>query len=82
MQQHSSGPDSNSAIDDDGIGSSSRQPGPKVIHDELLLRKERALQKKQLRKRIVWDIGTWTLLFASVALVAFTICGFTGVWQP
>ena len=83
-QQHFSAPDLNSAVDDgaQGIGSGSRQSSPKTIHDELLLRKERALQKKQFRKRIVWDIGVWTLLFASVALVGFTICGFAGVWQP
>ncbi|KAF8813739.1 hypothetical protein BYT27DRAFT_7180497 [Phlegmacium glaucopus] len=74
----------NSAVNDDarGIDSVSRQSSPKAIHDELLLRKERALQKKQFRKRIVWDIGVWTLLFASVALIVFTICGFAGVWQP
>ena len=37
------------------------------IHDELLLRKERALQKKQLKKRIAWDIGVWVLLLTSFA---------------
>lgn len=72
----------NSAVNDDarGIGSASRQSSPKAVHDELLLRKESVLQKKQFRKRIVWDIGVWTLLFASVALIVFTICGFAGVW--
>ena len=64
--------------DAQGVGSASRQLSSKAIHDELLLRKERALQKKQFRKRIVWDIGVWALLFASVALVMFTICGFAG----
>jgi len=31
-------------------------------HDELLQRKERALQRRQLRKRLVWDIGVGVLL--------------------
>jgi len=65
-----------------GIGSASRHSSPTNSVHELLLRKERALQKKQFRKRIVWDIGVWTLLFASMALVVFIICGFVGVWQP
>ncbi|KAJ7643929.1 hypothetical protein FB45DRAFT_823717 [Roridomyces roridus] len=30
--------------------------------DELLQRKERALQQRQFRKRLVWDIGVWVLL--------------------
>ncbi|KAJ7715594.1 hypothetical protein DFH07DRAFT_974128 [Mycena maculata] len=30
--------------------------------DELLQRKERALQKRQFRKRVVWDVGVWVLL--------------------
>ncbi|KAJ7677420.1 hypothetical protein B0H17DRAFT_1206981 [Mycena rosella] len=30
--------------------------------DELLQRKERALQKHQFRKRVVWDVGVWVLL--------------------
>ncbi|KAF8869583.1 hypothetical protein CPB84DRAFT_1803853 [Gymnopilus junonius] len=62
--------------DDDAAGnaqaSSSRQPNPRNVYDELLLRKERALQKKQFRKRIVWDIGVWLLLGASL----FVIGGF------
>ena len=85
VQQHSSAPDLTSAVEDDahGIGSALRQTNPTdAVHDELLLRKERALQKKQFRKRIVWDIGVWTLFLASMALVAFTIWGFVGVWQP
>ena len=80
-QQNSSAQNSAANDDGQGIGSTSRQSSPKAVHDELLLRKERALQKKQFRKRIVWDIGVWTLLFISVALVAFTICGFAGVWR-
>lgn len=31
-------------------------------NDELLQRKERALQRRRLAKRIVWDIGVWILL--------------------
>jgi hypothetical protein len=81
VQQHSSAPDLTSAANDaHGIGSTLRQTD--AVHDELLLRKEKALQKKQFRKRIVWDIGVWTLLLASMALVVFTISGFVGVWRP
>ncbi|KAJ7021624.1 hypothetical protein C8F04DRAFT_1313716 [Mycena alexandri] len=36
-------------------------PSPSAA-DELLQRKERALQKRQFRKRVVWDVGVWTLL--------------------
>jgi len=81
VQQHSSAPDvGNNAH---GIGSGLRQTSTMdAVHDELLLRKERALQKKQFRKRIVWDIAVWTLLLASMSLVVFTICGFVGVWHP
>ncbi|KAG7088197.1 hypothetical protein E1B28_012214 [Marasmius oreades] len=32
------------------------------VNDPLLLRKEQALQKKQWRRRIAWDLGVWTLL--------------------
>ncbi|TFK40871.1 hypothetical protein BDQ12DRAFT_680199 [Crucibulum laeve] len=39
---------------------------PRSLHDELLQRKERALQKKQSRKRIVWNIGVWLLMGVSV----------------
>jgi hypothetical protein len=35
---------------------------PTSAQDELLQRKERALQKRQFRKRVVWDIGVWVLL--------------------
>lgn len=48
---------------------SSRHSSPRSVYDELLLRKERALQKKQFRKRIVWDIGVWLLLGASLLVV-------------
>ena len=84
VQQHSTAPDLTSGVDNDarGIGPGLRQTNPMDAVDELLLRKERALQKKQFRKRIVWDIVVWTLLLASMALVVFTISGFVGVWQP
>jgi len=85
VQQYSSTPDLSSAVGNDahGIGSGLGQTSMiDPIHDELLLRKERALQKKQFKKRIVWDMAVWTLLLASIALVVFTICGFVGVWQP
>jgi hypothetical protein len=81
VQQHSSAPDLGS--DAHGIGSGLRQTNmTDAVHDELLLRKERALQKKQFRKRIVWDIAVWTLFLGSMTLLVFTICGFVGVWQP
>lgn len=50
------------------------------IYDDLLLRKERALQKKQFRKRIIWDIGVWLLLGASGMGVAFVAGTFIGFW--
>ncbi|EMD40155.1 hypothetical protein CERSUDRAFT_112364 [Gelatoporia subvermispora B] len=31
-------------------------------YDELLQRKERTLQRRRLGRRIVWDVGVWTLL--------------------
>ncbi|KIY45201.1 hypothetical protein FISHEDRAFT_49921 [Fistulina hepatica ATCC 64428] len=49
-----------------GLSRHERQPDPEAspspAHDELLQRKERALQKRQLRKRIVWDVIVWMLL--------------------
>ncbi|KAG6840566.1 hypothetical protein C0991_005842, partial [Blastosporella zonata] len=35
--------------------------------DELLLRKEHALQKKQFKRRIIWDLGVWLLLLGGGA---------------
>ncbi|THV03057.1 hypothetical protein K435DRAFT_310543 [Dendrothele bispora CBS 962.96] len=35
---------------------------PDSANDPLLQRKEAALQKKQFRKRLVWDFGVWVLL--------------------
>ncbi|KAH8825143.1 hypothetical protein DL96DRAFT_165137 [Flagelloscypha sp. PMI_526] len=32
------------------------------VQDPLLQQKERSLQRKQLRRRIVWDLGVWILL--------------------
>ncbi|KAK7028104.1 hypothetical protein VNI00_014919 [Paramarasmius palmivorus] len=32
------------------------------IHDPLLQRKEKALQRKQWQRRIIWDLGVWILL--------------------
>ncbi|KAF5369344.1 hypothetical protein D9758_002506 [Tetrapyrgos nigripes] len=47
-----------------GIGSGSSFPPEPLnsAHDPLLQRKEAALQKKQFRKRLVWDFGVWVLL--------------------
>ncbi|KAF9496532.1 hypothetical protein BDN71DRAFT_1588910 [Pleurotus eryngii] len=35
---------------------------PILANDELLQRKERLLQKRQFRKRLIWDIVAWLLL--------------------
>ncbi|KAG6902532.1 hypothetical protein C0995_015350 [Termitomyces sp. Mi166 len=48
--------------------------------DELLLRKERALQKKQFRKRIVWDLGVWLLLLGGGAGFIAAIGRVAGRW--
>lgn len=50
------------------------------VQDELLLRKEMALQKKQFKKRIVWDIGVWTLLLTSLAGLVGYGGYFVGAW--
>lgn len=67
MQPSQSSPE----VDELGAGpsesASHRTPLIPRFHDELLLRKERALQKKQLRKRIAWDVGVWVLLLTSLA---------------
>ena len=60
--------------------SSSPESNPRGVYDELLLRKERALQKKMFKKRIVWDIGVWVLLGASAAGVVIAAGGFVGVF--
>ncbi|KAJ3764353.1 hypothetical protein EV360DRAFT_77463 [Lentinula raphanica] len=44
-----------------GPGSSASTP-PNSANDPLLQRKEFMLQRKQFGKRIIWDIGVWTLL--------------------
>ncbi|KAG6914094.1 hypothetical protein DXG01_002458 [Tephrocybe rancida] len=48
--------------------------------DELLLRKERALQKRQFRKRIVWDLGVWVLLLGGGAGFVAAIGRVAGSW--
>ncbi|TFK73629.1 hypothetical protein BDN72DRAFT_869027 [Pluteus cervinus] len=53
---------------------------PRASHDELLQRKERALQRKQFRKRIVWDIGVWVLLVASACGFAWGVGRLAGKW--
>jgi hypothetical protein len=57
---------SNISATRDGSGSASGSP-QSGRPDELLLRKERALQKKQFRKRIVWDVGVWGMFVGGVA---------------
>lgn len=53
---------------------------PRLGADELLLRKERALQQRQFRKRIGWDVGVWLLLGASAVGVVAIGAGLFGVW--
>ncbi|KAG6863000.1 hypothetical protein C0993_000554, partial [Termitomyces sp. T159_Od127] len=48
--------------------------------DELLLRKERALQRKQFRKRIAWDLGVWLLLLGGGAGFVAAIGRVAGRW--
>ncbi|KAF9560903.1 hypothetical protein CPC08DRAFT_707773 [Agrocybe pediades] len=60
---------------------SSPHSSQQAVYDELLLRKERALQKRQSRKRIVWDIGIWVLLAASAAGVVVTAGGLFGLFR-
>ncbi|KAJ2926308.1 hypothetical protein H1R20_g10786, partial [Candolleomyces eurysporus] len=53
-----------------GSGSGGLSPNVDNRTDELLQRKERALQRKQFRKRIVWDLGVWVQLgLCAVGLV-------------
>ncbi|KAG6817001.1 hypothetical protein H0H87_000896 [Tephrocybe sp. NHM501043] len=60
-------------------------PGPQTREsrrgtDELLLRKERALQKKQFKKRIIWDFGVWLLLLGGGAGFIAAIGRVAGRW--
>jgi len=38
-------------------------------NDDLLQRKERALQKRQMRRRIVWDIWAWAIFFGAFIIL-------------
>lgn len=38
-------------------------------HDDLLQRKERALQKRQMRRRIIWDIWAWGIFLGGFVVV-------------
>ncbi|KAL0960967.1 hypothetical protein HGRIS_005964 [Hohenbuehelia grisea] len=54
---------------------------PLPTHDELLQRKERAMQKRQFRRRLVWDIGVWVLLLpVGGGGVAWAIGRIAGLW--
>ncbi|KAJ7600883.1 hypothetical protein C8J56DRAFT_813825 [Mycena floridula] len=53
------------------VDSSGLDP-PNSANDPLLQRKERALQSKQFRKRLLWDLGVW--------LVLLPVCGSGFVW--
>ncbi|KAJ4482293.1 hypothetical protein J3R30DRAFT_3458271 [Lentinula aciculospora] len=50
-------------LPDSSFGSmSSMSSSPNSANDPLLQRKEFMMQRKQFGKRIIWDIGVWTLL--------------------
>ena len=49
------------------MATTSQPPSSRAVHDELLQRKERALQKKQFKKRIIWDVGAWVQVWFCVA---------------
>ena len=53
------------------ISSSShiRHSNAQPENDDLLQRKERALQKRQMRRRIVWDIWAWTIFFGAFIIL-------------
>ncbi|RDB18097.1 hypothetical protein Hypma_000972 [Hypsizygus marmoreus] len=53
---------------------------PRTGPDELLLRKERALQKRQFRRRIIWDLGVWLLLFGGGAGFVAAVGRVAGRW--
>ncbi|KAH8114703.1 hypothetical protein DFH11DRAFT_1764888, partial [Phellopilus nigrolimitatus] len=49
--------------------------------EELLLRKERALQRRRLGRRIMWDLGVWTLLIpVGGGGMAWAVGRFAGAW--
>lgn len=52
------------------LSSRHRHTQSQRVPDDLLQRKERALQKKQMRRRIVWDIWAW-----GISLGGFVILG-------
>ncbi|EKM79499.1 hypothetical protein AGABI1DRAFT_128651 [Agaricus bisporus var. burnettii JB137-S8] len=39
------------------------------VHDDLLQRKERSLQKRQMRRRIIWDMWAWSIFFGGFVVV-------------
>jgi len=56
-------------------------PSTRGIRDELLLRKERALQRRQLKKRVIWDLGSWLVLGTTVAGLGLLVGGLAGAWS-
>jgi hypothetical protein len=38
-----------------------------------LQRKERALQKRQMRRRIVWDISAWVIFFGGFVVFGASV---------
>lgn len=46
-----------------------RHSNSQVEHDDLLQRKERALQKRQMRRRIIWDIWAWAIFFGGFVVL-------------
>lgn len=49
--------------------SRARHTNIQLENDELLKRKERALQKRQMRRRIVWDIWAWAIFFGAFIII-------------
>ncbi|KAF9450556.1 hypothetical protein P691DRAFT_457328 [Macrolepiota fuliginosa MF-IS2] len=48
-----------------------RQTPSQQLHDVLLQRKERALQKRQMRRRIIWDIWAWVIFLGGFVVLGW-----------
>jgi len=63
------------------FGGEEAGPSPRGIRDELLLRKERALQRRQLKRRIIWDLGSWLVLATTTVGLGGLVAGLAGAWS-
>lgn len=60
---------------------SQAQPDRDATTDELLRRKEKALQRRRSGRRILWDIGVWVLLIPVGGGGLVWVCGhLIGSW--